>query len=204
MRALALTLAATLSIAAASATRADIVTVGFQEIETFEGRALGATNLTVGLAFGNFVSGGTVVLGVPANPARSGDQVYGGFSLQVLVEDVIDYSWPAIGGYVTGDGEITLRAFDYDPDTGLEEELPSVSVFGGGPHYFLSIGSEAEPRFITRAVFSSASYFTLDDLTLGLPTVGPGIPEPATWAVLITGFALTGGALRRRRAAITA
>jgi hypothetical protein len=30
----------------------------------------------------------------------------------------------------------------------------------------------------------------------------PAIPEPATWAMLIAGFGLTGAAMRRRRAAI--
>jgi hypothetical protein len=32
-------------------------------------------------------------------------------------------------------------------------------------------------------------------------TTGPGVPEPATWAMMITGFGLTGAALRRRRRA---
>jgi hypothetical protein len=31
----------------------------------------------------------------------------------------------------------------------------------------------------------------------------PAIPEPASWAMLIAGFGLTGAALRRRRAAVT-
>ncbi len=37
-----------------------------------------------------------------------------------------------------------------------------------------------------------AAYF--DDLTLG----ASGVPEPATWSMLLAGFALTGAALRRR------
>jgi hypothetical protein len=39
----------------------------------------------------------------------------------------------------------------------------------------------------------SASYF--DDLTIG----ATGVPEPASWAMLIAGFGLTGAAMRRRR-----
>jgi hypothetical protein len=33
-------------------------------------------------------------------------------------------------------------------------------------------------------------------------TPGPGVPEPATWAMLIAGFGFVGAALRRRRAAL--
>jgi hypothetical protein len=42
-----------------------------------------------------------------------------------------------------------------------------------------------------------------DDLTFGSTTPGGGgvVPEPATWALLITGFGLVGAAMRRRTAA---
>jgi hypothetical protein len=40
----------------------------------------------------------------------------------------------------------------------------------------------------------------------GIPvdTTTPGVPEPATWAMLIAGFGLAGASLRRRRAPPTA
>jgi opacity protein-like surface antigen len=41
-----------------------------------------------------------------------------------------------------------------------------------------------------------------DNITFGRAT--PGIPEPATWAMLIAGFGLVGFAARRRRAALAA
>jgi hypothetical protein len=44
-------------------------------------------------------------------------------------------------------------------------------------------------------------YATVDNLTLGSPAVS-GVPEPASWAMLIAGFGLTGAAMRRRRIAV--
>ena len=38
----------------------------------------------------------------------------------------------------------------------------------------------------------------------GQPSVAGGVPEPATWAMLVGGFGLAGGALRRRRTATLA
>ena len=35
-------------------------------------------------------------------------------------------------------------------------------------------------------------------------TVIPGVPEPATWAMLIAGFGLVGAAARRRRPIVAA
>ena len=47
---------------------------------------------------------------------------------------------------------------------------------------------------------------TIRYATLGFGTLPPdnGVPEPATWALLITGFGMVGSALRRRRPALAA
>lgn len=39
---------------------------------------------------------------------------------------------------------------------------------------------------------------TLAALSSGLTAAGPSVPEPASWALLIIGFGLTGGVMRRR------
>ena len=38
-----------------------------------------------------------------------------------------------------------------------------------------------------------------DDITFGSDVAGGGVPEPASWAMLIAGFGLVGAAARRRR-----
>ena len=40
--------------------------------------------------------------------------------------------------------------------------------------------------------------------TLTITTITSGVPEPVSWALLVTGFAISGAALRRRRAGIAA
>jgi hypothetical protein len=51
--------------------------------------------------------------------------------------------------------------------------------------------------------FTSISFTDTDEFWHGL-TVGTtgAVPEPASWAMLIAGFGLTGAAMRRRRAAV--
>jgi hypothetical protein len=40
----------------------------------------------------------------------------------------------------------------------------------------------------------------IDDLAMTLTTAAPAaVPEPASWAMMLGGFGLVGGALRRRR-----
>jgi hypothetical protein len=51
--------------------------------------------------------------------------------------------------------------------------------------------------------FLAFDYFTIGDAGQVVNPPG-GIPEPATWAMLIAGFGLVGAAARRRRAALAA
>jgi len=46
------------------------------------------------------------------------------------------------------------------------------------------------------AFFSDFSVTTPDACGIASPCVGPGVPEPASWALFIAGFGLTGAALR--------
>lgn len=39
---------------------------------------------------------------------------------------------------------------------------------------------------------------------IGVTSIAPGVPEPTSWAMLITGFGLTGAAMRRRRKTVAA
>lgn len=52
------------------------------------------------------------------------------------------------------------------------------------------------------------NYFAVDGVSAtglaGAVPLNGGVPEPATWALVIGGFGLAGAALRRRRAAVTA
>jgi hypothetical protein len=166
---------------------------GYEETVTFDNVALDTGAFTATGAFDNFVSGGIVVA---TAFAHSGGQAYQGTSMGFIVEDQIDYSWPAVGGWVTGSGRIYLETFDFDPDSGTEI---SNSLSWLDDPFNAYLAAPGDPAFITRARYYSDSVFILDDLVLGLVDVGPGIPEPATWSLLITGFGLTSSAMRRRR-----
>lgn len=47
-----------------------------------------------------------------------------------------------------------------------------------------------------------ANQIVFDDVTFGSAVPGGGVPEPATWALMISGFGLAGAALRRRKAVL--
>ncbi|MEO8812940.1 MAG: PEPxxWA-CTERM sorting domain-containing protein [Caulobacteraceae bacterium] len=51
---------------------------------------------------------------------------------------------------------------------------------------------------------NNATFGPGDVLTIDVPGGGGGVPEPATWALMLTGFGLAGAAVRRRRGAAIA
>ena len=99
----------------------------------------------------------------------------------------------------------------------IADALPAFDPSGGGApvgtgllsHYagslMLAAGSHELSFAFSRggSGFGRAPFFLLDAVqgtSLATPPTGtPGVPEPATWAMLIAGFGLAGGALRRRR-----
>jgi hypothetical protein len=73
---------------------------------------------------------------------------------------------------------------------------------GGMDKAYFGVGDAWYPQIWTRALFESSVAFSIDDLRLGLVDVPAGVPEPASWAMLIGGFGLAGANLRRRGRAI--
>ena len=100
---------------------------------------------------------------------------------------------------MSGTAPIRLRDRGYDPSLDVESLVGDISTLGSDINTLLGFGSDADPRFLTRISFSSSEAFAIDDLAIGLADVMPGVPEPASWAMFIAGFGLTGAAMRRRR-----
>jgi hypothetical protein len=189
-----------LALVAVPAYASDDVTV-----ETFKARTIGQTSFNIynsAFMFNTGLSGGQVSLGTSALRAHSDTHVYTGTTIKLKTEDLDQFSWPGVGAWVSGTGTITLQAYEFDEPSGMEIPLMAKSIVGGAEPFYLAVGSFDDPRHITSAVFSSDNEFAIDDLTLGIEGIGPGIPEPAGWTLMLGGFGLVGGVLRARRRAV--
>ena len=76
--------------------------------------------------------------------------------------------------------------------------LPGINNWEVESLAFTAIGSTTEISFVG----DQGRYIGLDNVSV--TQVGGGVPEPATWALMISGFGLAGAVLRRRRAGIAA
>ena len=67
-------------------------------------------------------------------------------------------------------------------------------------------GTENSATYVFRTnatAFTSGTFGVIDGSTLAGSTFAPTVPEPATWAMMLGGFGLLGGAVRRSRRATT-
>lgn len=122
----------------------------------------------------------------------------------------------ALSGVVSGTFDILLGAgesFSFLA-TSLGDLLATDPANGalyqtlGGAHATIYRGLENDDyvKYVLSGNKVSVSYKlvngdpnALDDARFGITGVGSAVPEPAAWAMMLSGFALVGGALRLRR-----
>ena len=101
-----------------------------------------------------------------------------------------------VGAFITltkaGGGTFNLASFDYATYSNLS--INGVALEGAGTFV-------ANYQGVSSVTFSSSGYSSnqLDNIS-----VTAGVPEPASWALMIGGFGMTGFAMRRRPTAVTA
>ena len=100
---------------------------------------------------------------------------------------------PATVGFTSFTFTLTEAGFFNYPGSGL---------VGGTPVSFAdfqSVLANLDGLAIHADWVSGGDYTILDNVVMSGPAIG-GVPEPATWAMMIFGFGLTGTVLRRRSA----
>ena len=102
---------------------------------------------------------------------------------------------------------LSLYSGSFDPDNALSNLLAVDDDGGTGVNSLISFSLVAGTTYLAVATGYDVDDFGEYALTLDGPgtiTVdGAVVPEPATWAMMIGGMALAGGALRRRRVSVT-
>jgi PEP-CTERM motif len=137
------------------------------------------------------------VSGFPLAGVNSSNEIYG-----VADTMTFDFATPVsgVGGITNWAGDnVDVTIAIYDASDNLLESYV-VANSGGNiatPNSF--IGFSRATADISKYKLS-AGYIAVWDLT----TTGAAVPEPASWALMIAGFGLTGAAMRRRRSVVAA
>jgi hypothetical protein len=214
---------AALSFAAASAASAGVIVLnfaglGYQEsVDNYYNGGTGGNGSGPGPNYGiSFTSNGIACPGAPASPACNSAMIPGGPGAQLL----FFLSGPAATMNVAA-GFTTGFAFDYSAvnnpgvinvwsglnDTGTllaTLALPTTPNGAGIPGCF---GTNFCPYVPIDVAFAGTAMsvdfggtenqIAFANVTLGSTT--PGVPEPASWALMLVGFGGLGMALRSRR-----
>lgn len=95
-------------------------------------------------------------------------------------------------------GTTTFNAYN---SAGTLIETFTTSANSGWAIRTLSSSGIARLDLLNNIYNESPQFFGIDQLNFTLtPTATPGVPEPSSWALMIAGFGLLGGAMRRRSA----
>lgn len=98
---------------------------------------------------------------------------------------------------------VTINA--YNSAGGLLQSLTGVASSSGFAIQTLTATGVARVDIVgtfSSTFANSARIFGIDNLTFTPAATAGAVPEPATWAMMIVGFGLVGGAMRRRQAKI--
>lgn len=219
--------AVSVTIAAPAAASAIDTSGGYTDkIDYFGARYTPAYGQTFTVGSENALNGFTFYLG--GGPARVRAYVYSWSGLRTLGNALYASEGRSFGG-TAGEtfealrfdvGALDLRAGQryvaFLTTAGLEQPenadmawMPTAGSFGsnvyaGGDFVYTNAGDSlaaivGKPWDDIHGVFGDVQFRA--DFSRGA-TAGAGVPEPAAWAMLIGGFGIAGGALRRRRARI--
>ncbi len=132
----------------------------------------------------------------PTSPVLSGTPRFNGPIAVLFSTDQFGVGFSA--GFFDAAGSTGITAFARDGTL-----LGTVTNTGRGIEFLglVATGPKLIAGVFLDLVGAEPAGFAIDNLRFGVrgQVVNPGIPEPATWAMMIAGFGLVGFAARRRR-----
>jgi hypothetical protein len=138
----------------------------------------------------------------PYNPASGATRIYSNYAKYPVAQ-------PGTVAFYVGDGSIFSGAYF----AGSSQHSVTIESWLDGALVGTSaaLNTSDVPTFLASGYAGSVDeirivgnngYYVVDDVTFdNLVSVGGGVPEPATWAMMLAGFGLVGFAARRRAVA---
>ena len=199
-----------------------VATKGGNVFATYKGSQQGVTvrdlNLVQSLAFGTGIDATGIAAGDGGHLyLTAANHIFDYLSNGSLVMDMafpdagILYSAVAYGNstvYAAYQGSqqgVTVRDLGLNQNSffGVGFNISGISV-GQNNDLYLSSGNHLYNYSTTGTLLNTMTFPDTGIIYQAIATDGAAVPEPASWALLIVGFGLAGGALRRRATRIAA
>lgn len=101
------------------------------------------------------------------------------------------------GNYSFTPTSVTTRTYNVTPSV-----TSSISLFLLGTTLDVARGFDPTPTSLTMSLNSTGASGFSSSATLAIPPATSAVPEPASWALMIGGFGIVGGSLRRRKSKV--